>query len=388
MAKPAGPRCNLRCAYCYYLGKEAVLPRAPGRLPVDLLERFITQRLDASTEPVVHFEWHGGEPTLLGVDYFRAIVRIQRTHLPPGRKVSNGLQTNGTLIDGAWAKFLAEEGFSVGLSLDGPAEMHDAFRRTSDGGGTHAAVERAWSLLKDRRVFVNLLCVLHARNAADPDRLFDYFRGLGATHLQFLPLVEQTAGGGGAAGGGAGGGRAAEPPAHDASPRVIGAFLCRVFDRWIGEAVGRMVIQNIDEALRPLYGLPHALCVYRETCGEVAVLERDGGFYACDHFVDADHLVGNLKERGLADLAADTRLVRFGDAKRDTLPRACRECDVLSMCNGGCPKDRAPAAPGETGGINRLCPAYKGFFSHARPELTRLAAHMRAGGRLRDFAPL
>jgi uncharacterized protein len=399
MAKPAGPRCNMRCAYCYYLGKEAVLPKGPGRLPIDLLERYIAQKLQAATGPVVHFEWHGGEPTLLGVDYFRAIVRMQRAHLPAGRRVSNGLQTNGTLIDGAWAGFLAAEGFSVGLSLDGPAEMHDAFRRTPDGAATHARVERAYARLKEKSVFVNLLCVLHARNAAEPDRLFDYFRGLGATHLQFLPLVQggpfvgavaarmprdaeyRSNGGGSLA-------LAGTVRTVAAGPHTVGEFLCRVFDRWIAEAVGRMVIQNIDEALRPVYGLPHALCVHRETCGEIAVLERDASFYACDHFVDPEHLIGNLRERSLGELAADPRMVEFGNVKRDSLPRACRECAILSMCNGGCPKDRAPAAPGEPGGLNRLCPAYKRFFPHALPELTRLAAHMHAGRRLRDFTPL
>ena len=372
MAKPAGPRCNMRCAYCYYLGKEAVLPRGPGRLPTDMLERFIEQRLQDSSGPVVHFEWHGGEPTLLGLDYFRSMVRMQRAHLPTGRKVSNGLQTNGYLMDGAWASFLAREGFSVGLSLDGPADLHDAFRRSADGGATHSRVERAYTLLKERGVFVNLLCVLHSRNAAEPDMVYDYFRGLGATHLQFLPLDAGNARVGHAA----------------AEPETIGDFLCRVFDRWINEGAGRIVIQNIDEALRPIYGLPHALCVYRETCGEVAVLERDGGFYACDHYVDADHLIGNLRERSLGDMAADPRMIEFGNAKRDTLPRVCRECGVLSWCNGGCPKDRAPAASGEAGGVNRLCPAYKKFFGHSRPELTRLAAHMRSGRPLMDFKPL
>jgi uncharacterized protein len=372
MAKPAGPRCNLRCAYCYYVGKETVLPKAPGHLPTDLLERFIEQRLQASTGPVVHFEWHGGEPTLLGVDYFRSVVRMQRAHLPAGKSVSNGLQTNGTLIDGAWAGFLAAKGFSVGLSLDGPAEMHDALRKTADGGATHTRAERSYALLRERGVSISVLCVLHALNAPRPDQVFDYFRGLGVGHLQFLPLAAGNPHVGAAA----------------APPEAVGTFLCRVFDRWIAEAPGRMVIQNIDEALRPLYGLPHALCVHRETCGEVAVLERDGGFYACDHFVDSDHLVGNLRDRDLGDMAEDPRLVQFGRAKRDTLPRACRECDVLSMCNGGCVKDRAPAGPGENGGLNRLCPAYRMFFSHCRPELTRLAAHMHAGRRLTDFAPL
>jgi len=370
MAKPAGPRCNMRCAYCYYLGKEATLPRGPGRLPMDMLERYIEQRLQASSGPVVHFEWHGGEPTLLGLDYFRSIVRMQRAHVPPGREVSNGLQTNGYLLDGAWAGFLAREGFSVGLSLDGPAELHDAFRRSADGGPTHARVERAFAHLKERGVFVNLLCVLHARNSGEPDMVYDYFRGLGATHFQFLPLVAGNTG------------------STAAEPVTVGEFLCRIFDRWISEGAGRVVIQNIDEALRPIYGLPHALCVHRETCGEVAVLERDGGFYACDHFVDADHLIGNLSERSLADMAADPRMIAFGNAKRDTLPRECRECDLLSWCNGGCPKDRDPAAPGEAGGVNRLCPAYKRFFGHSRPELTRLAAHMRSGRPLREFRPL
>ena len=223
----------------------------------------------------------------------------------PGGAVSNGLQTNGLLLDGAWAGFLAKEGFSVGLSMDGPAELHDAFRRSADGGATHARVEQACRLLRKRGVFVNCLCVLHARNTPQPDVVYDYFRGLGATHIQFLPFVAAHDGVGFAA----------------AEPRAIGEFLCRVFDRWIAEDVGRIVIQNIDEALRPIYGLPHALCVHRETCGEVAVLERDGGFYACDHFVDADHLIGNLRETPLDDLANDARMVAFGNAKRDTLPR-------------------------------------------------------------------
>jgi uncharacterized protein len=370
MAKPAGPRCNLRCVYCYYIGKEASLPRGPGRLPLDVLERYIDQRFRASRGPVVHFEWHGGEPTLAGLEYFRAIVRMQRAHLPPGRTVSNGLQTNGCILNGAWADFLAKERFSVGLSLDGPADLHDAFRRSADGAATHSRVVHAHALLRERGVFVNVLCVLHARNAAQPDRVYDFFRDLGATHLQFLPLVEGSVGAGSIA----------------AQPEAVGEFLCRVFDRWIGEDVGRWVIQDIDEALRPAHGLPHALCVHRETCGDVAVLERDGGFYACDHFVDADHLIGNLHERTLADLAADPRMIAFGDAKRDTLPGTCRACDVLAWCNGGCPKDRAPADEGEPVGVNRLCAAYRMFFRHCRPELDRLAAHLRAGRPLREFS--
>jgi uncharacterized protein len=365
MAKPAGPGCNMRCGYCYYLRKSALFPPGAWRMSEGLLERFVLQRLRASPGPTTHFEWHGGEPSLLGLDYFRFVVRVQKDNCPPGRTVTNGIQTNGLLMDNAWARFLREERFSVGLSLDGPADLHDAFRITAKGEATHAKVTAAFQLLRQWGVFCNILCVLHARNAAEPDRVYDFFRGIGVTHLQFLPLV--------------GAGAAA------ASAEAFGAFLCRVFDTWIRLDVGRIVIQTFDEALRPIYGIPHALCIHRETCGDVAVLEHDGGFYACDHFVDSGHLIGNLKEQTLSDLVADPRLGRFGEAKRDTLPRICRKCDVLSSCNGGCPKDRTAAGPGGEPGLNALCPAYKKFFRHSRPGLFRLAAHMKEGRSLRSF---
>ncbi len=372
MAKPAGPGCNMRCAYCYYLGKSALFPQGHWRMPEDLLERYIVQRLESSVGPITHFEWHGGEPTLLGLDYFRMIVRMQKAHRPAGRRVSNGIQTNGLLLDEAWARFLGEESFSVGLSMDGPADIHDAFRRTAGNGATHAQVTNAFRLLRRHGVFCNALCVLHSGNAAEPDRVYRFFRDLGVKYLQFLPLVIPAEGGG--------------VSAPTASPEAIGAFLCRVFDMWLQSDVGRIVVQTFDEALRPVYGIPHALCIHRETCGDVAVLEHDGGFYACDHFVDADHLIGNLKELTLPDMMADPRMRRFGQAKRDALPRMCRECDVLSSCNGGCPKDRIAATPEGEAGLSYLCPAYRGFFRHSRPGLARLAQHMKLGRSLRSFA--
>jgi uncharacterized protein len=246
MTKPAGARCNLRCAYCYYLDKESLYPDMPWSMPEDLLEMYIRQRLEASPGPNTHFEWHGGEPTLLGVGYFRSIVRLQRDSLPPGRTVTNGLQTNGLLLDNEWARFLSDHGFSVGLSLDGPAGLHDGFRKTADGGSTHARVLEAFGL-KRHGVFCNVLCVLHAHTEAQPDTVYDFFRALGVTHLQFLPLV-------------------GDPGAATVGPDAMGAFLCRIFDIWIHENVGRIVIQGFDEALRPIYGIPHALCVHRETC--------------------------------------------------------------------------------------------------------------------------
>ncbi len=375
MAKPAGPGCNMRCGYCYYLGKAALFPPGPWRMPEDLLERFIAQRLEASPGPTTHFEWHGGEPTILGLDYFRHIVRLQNAHRPSGRRVSNGIQTNGLLLDEAWAKFLKEEGFSVGLSLDGPADLHDVFRRTAAagaGGNTHARVAAAFQLLKRHGVFCNVLCVLHAENAAEPDRVYDFFRALGVKYLQFLPLVVPTPRGG--------------VSAPTASPGAIGAFLCRIFDRWLQNDVGRVVIQAFDEALRPIYGVPHALCIHRETCGDVAVLEHDGGLYMCDHYVDADHFLGNLRERPLSEMVADPAMRRFGRARRDALSSVCRECDVLASCNGGCPKDRIAVAPDGEAGLSYLCPAYRMFFRHSRPGLERLARHMKLGKSLRSFA--
>jgi uncharacterized protein len=365
MAKPAGPRCNLRCGYCYYLAKESLFPAGPQRMTAELMERYIRGRLEASPGPVTHFEWHGGEPTLMGVDFFAEVVRVQRALRPPGRKITNGLQTNGVLIDEAWADFLSRHGFTVGLSLDGPAGVHDLFRTSADGEGTHARAVQAFRRLSRRGVPCNVLCVLHAGNAGEPDLVYGFFNDLGVRYLQFLPLVWPS-------------GKAGAEKA--ASADAIGSFLCRVFDLWISNDVGRIVVQSFDEALRPLFGVPHSLCIHRETCGDVAVLEHDGSFYACDHFVDKDHCLGTLGDRSLADLAADPRLLAFGDAKRESLPPACRsECDVLQFCNGGCPKDRT------IDGLNALCAGYKAFFRHVQPDLSRLVAHMKAGKALRSF---
>ena len=365
LAKPAGPRCNLRCDYCYYLAKDAQFADGgPRRMADDLLERHIRERLAAPGGPVVRFDWHGGEPTLLGLDYFQRIVALQQAHCPPGRTVANGLQTNGTLLDPAWARFLRAEGFSVGLSLDGPAAGHDGWRRHGDGRASHAEAVRGLRLLQRHGVPCDVTCVLHAGNTADPLETYAFFRDLGVASLQFLPLV-------------------AAGPATP-GPEAVGRFLCRVFDQWIRHDLGRIVIQLFDEALRPALGLEHALCLFRETCGEVLVLEHDGGVYACDHFVDPAHRLGSLRDRPLAELAASPAQRAFGEAKRSTLPGACLACDVLAWCHGGCPKDRI--VPDRRGQLqNALCPAYQRFFRHARPVLARLAAHWRAGRPLSAF---
>ncbi len=374
MAKVVGARCNLRCSYCYYLDKTDSFPAAPPLMSEALLERYIRDRLDsAAAGSAIHFEWHGGEPTLAGLDFFKTIVALQKKYARPGLAITNGLQTNGLLIDPDWAAFLGEARFSIGLSIDGPARLHDAVRKTAAGGPSHEAAVRAFTLLRERRVFVNVLCVLSAANTGEPDAVYDFFRGLGVTYLQFLPLVSQL-----------GDGSVSDlTPA----PEAVGEFLARVFDRWIAEDVGRIVVQAFDEALRPLAGVAHSLCVHRPVCGDALVLERDGSVFSCDHYVNDAHRLGNLSEGPLGALAGLPRQAAFGAAKRDALASACRACDVLEFCNGGCPKDRIVEQP-DGGKLNYLCPSYRKFFRHCRPELERLAVHMKAGRKLRDFRPL
>ena len=355
-AKPIGALCNLECAYCYYLlSQPPNSSGAPPRMPERLLEEYIVQHVEAAPGRLVSFSWHGGEPTLLGLDYFRTIVALQEKHRPPGGRVVNGIQTNGLLIDEQWCRFLAETSFSVGLSLDGPADLHDCYRVARGGQPTHRQVVRAFRLLRRHRVNCDLLCVVHAKNVGHPAAVYRFFRDLGATSIGLLPLVERDA---------------AEPggvSARSVPPEAYGRFLCQVFDEWQREDAGRIVVQLFDEASRAARGLEPTLCVFRQTCGDVPVVEHDGGFYSCDHFVNQAHRVGNIRQTRLADLIDSPQQRAFGQAKLDSLPRECRVCEVRAMCNGGCPKDRFARTSDGEGGLNYLCPGLKMFFSHSLP---------------------
>ncbi len=375
MAKPAGPECNLKCAYCYYVGKESLFAQGhPRRMPDDLLEKYIAERLQSSPGPVTGFEWHGGEPTLLGLDFFRRVVQFQRKHSSGGRRFVNGLQTNGTLIDEAWAAFFAEEKFSIGLSLDGPADVHDVFRRTKGNEPTHGRVVRAFRLLRRYNVRCDILCVVHSANVEYPLEVYRHFKEIGARYIQFLPLVEPVPG------------SARGVSDRTARPESIGRFLITVFDEWIRTDLGRTVVQIFDEAFRHACKLPHALCIFCETCGKVPVLEHDGRLFCCDHYVEPDHCLGNLYHNTLSELTAGSSLIEFGLRKRDSLPECCTRCDIAGWCNGGCPKDRIAAGPQGEKGLNYLCPAFKGFFTHSRPIIERLALHWQAGRPLEEFS--
>jgi uncharacterized protein len=366
--KPAGSICNLDCRYCYYLEKEHLYPDVESfRMSDEVLEDYVVQHIEASSRGVIRFSWHGGEPTTLGVDYFRRIVELQRKHAPPGKRIFNALVTNGTLLDEGWCRFLAAEEFAVGLSLDGPGELHDGYRVTKGGKPTHKRVMRAFRLLKRHGVPCDVLCVVHDRNVGHAQRVYRFFKDIGATYVGFLPLVERRAD------------LASGIGEHTVPAEAFGSFLCTIFDEWVRFDIGRIMIQVFDEAARSVRGLEHSLCIFRETCGDVPVLEHNGDLYCCDHFVDREHLLGNIREARLAGLLGSQAQARFGRDKRDSLPDYCLQCDVRAMCNGGCPKDRFIATPDGEEGLNYLCAGYKKFFAHSRPIFEGLVPLWKAG---------
>lgn len=362
-AKPAGAACNLGCRYCYYLKKKDLYPEGHSlRMPENILERYIVQHIDAFPGEVIHFSWHGGEPTLLGLDYFQQIVALQRKHRPPDRRITNGIQTNGTLLDDRWCRFLAAEGFAVGISLDGPPEMHDCYRVTKTQHPTHAQAMRGYRLLQKHRIPHDILCVVNSHNVQYPGEVYGFFKQIGARYIAFLPLVEP------------------QPEMPEGVSRrtvpadAFGYFLCTIFDEWINRDIGRIQVQIIEEATRAAFGQAHSLCIFRKICGDVPVIEHNGDFFACDHFVDPEHRLGNIQQSPLVALLESPAQKAFGQVKWDTLPRYCRQCAVLDMCNGGCPKNRILQTPDGESGLNYLCEGYKRFFTHCRPFVEQLAA--------------
>lgn len=360
MVKPIAAACNLDCSYCYYLEKKDLYPDSRTfRMADDLLETYIAQHIEACPTEMIYFSWHGGEATLLGLDYFKRVVELQKKYKPAGRSIRNGIQTNGTLLDADWCRFLAVENFSVGLSLDGPKELHDPYRFTKGGKATHKDVVAAFELLRKFQVQTDVLCVVHKLNVRQPTAVYRFFKELGVEYLQFLPIVMR---------------RGDAVSAESVPAADYGNFLCTIFREWIRHDIGRIGVQNFDEAARPFLGMPHALCINRETCGDVVVVEHNGDFYSCDHFVDERHRLGNIRDTPLVELLGRPEQRAFGEKKRDTLPRYCRECEVLSQCNGGCPKDRFIRTPDGEEGLNYLCAGLRQFYNHSLPYLERMGA--------------
>jgi len=364
--KPIGSICNLDCHYCYYLEKEHLYPKGKSfRMPYETLEEYIVQHIEAYPETVIRFSWHGGEPTVLGLDYFRKIVALQRKHKPTDQHIVNGIQTNGTLLDEDWCRFLATEGFAVGLSLDGTREMHDRYRVTKDQKPTYEQTMRGYKLLQKHRVYTDVLCVVNAHNVQFPLQVYRFFKQINAQYITFLPMVEQQP-------------NARGGVSHISVPaEAWGAFLCTIFDEWREQDIGRLKVQIFEEAARTAFDQEHSLCIFRPTCGDIPVVEHNGDFYSCDHFVDVEHRLGNIKETPLVELLESPTQIAFGRAKLETLPRYCRECEVRAMCNGGCPKNRFLETPDGEPGLNYLCAGYKRFFTHCQPFVSEVAALWR-----------
>ncbi|MCC6531663.1 MAG: anaerobic sulfatase maturase [Burkholderiales bacterium] len=393
MAKPIGPICNLACEYCYYLDKKRQFPRRQRfRMRDDVLERFVREYIESQAGPEVSFAWQGGEPTLLGLPFFERVIELQQRYA--GRKrISNALQTNGTRLDDDWCRFLHRHRFLVGISLDGPRELHDTYRYDQRGRGSWDRVMAGLALLKRHRVEHNILTVVQRRNAAHPLAVYRFLRDSGARFMQFIPLVERLVPP-------SHGARStlAPPPGPDASqdgvvagtqtaalaPQSVsaeqwGAFLCTIFDEWVRRDVGRVFVQQFDTALNQWLGLGSTLCVFAETCGRALVIEHDGGVYACDHYVYPRWRLGNIADASLAHLVELPEQRRFGEAKRATLPRRCLECTVRFACGGDCPRHRFVAPADGDHPLSYLCAGYRRFFRHIDAPMKRMAELVRSG---------
>lgn len=372
MVKPGGAICNLDCTYCYFLSKEMLYPGSRFRMADELLERYTAQYIAAQRAPEVTFAWQGGEPTLLGLGFFRRALELQEKYRRPGMRVQNTFQTNGVLLNDDWCAFFKEHDVLVGLSLDGPERLHDVYRVNKGGKGTFREVMRGLGYLQKHGVAFNILTTLHAANAPYPEEVYTFLRDeVGAQFMQFIPIVERDNASGFQEGEAVTG--------RSVTAEGYGRFMTRVFDLWVRRDVGRVYVQLFDVALAAWTGLPAGLCVFEKTCGGALALEHNGDVYSCDHYVEPAHRLGNLLELPLAVMVGSEQQRAFGQAKADTLPGYCKRCEVRFVCNGGCPKDRIRRAPDGEAGLNYLCAGYRAFFNHIAPAVQFMARELRAG---------
>lgn len=394
MAKPTGAICNLDCEYCYFLSKEMLYPGSRFRMAAELQETYIRQLLAAHARvPEVVVAWQGGEPTMMGLDFFRRSVELERACARPGQRVLNTIQTNGTLLDDEWGAFLRENDFLVGISIDGPRHLHDAYRVDKGGKPTYDRVIRGLDVLKRHDVDWNVLTTIHAANEEHGRLVYTFLRDeLGATYIQFIPIVERVTEDELPVAESGWGGRARHArgrplytqhgnlaTARSVGPAAYGRFLIDVFEEWVRRDIGTVYVQMFDTALANFHGEPGGMCVHAETCGLQLALEHTGDLYSCDHYVEPGYLLGNISEHALLELIVLPQQKAFGEAKRSALPRYCLECEVRVACNGGCPKDRFATAPDGEPGLHYLCPGYKNFFGHISEPMRAMSGLLRAG---------
>lgn len=353
--KPVGDSCNLNCSYCYY-HTDALIKIEGKRIINDdsFLEEYIRHHIEATTDDTVFFSWHGGEPILAGIEFYSKALDFQKKHLPAGKKLMNGIQTNGTMLNEDWCRFLKSAGFIVGISIDGPEHLHNCFRQTKNGSSTFESVISGFRLLQKHQISTEVLCVVSAGNEKYPLEVYRFFKALGARFITFLPLVERI-------------GNSNSVSKRSVGSEAFGHFMMTVFDEWVQKDIGSVQVQLFEEALRSAFDNEHTLCIFKPNCGGVPVIESNGDFYSCDHFVNEENYVGNIREQSVADLLDSEKQLAFGREKSESLPEYCKKCEVLTQCNGECPKNRFVVSPDGEEGLNYLCAGYRKFFNHCRP---------------------
>lgn len=351
LVKPVGPLCNLHCTYCYYMDTEKLYTQRHGLMAPELVEQTIRETLEANQVPEVSFTWHGGEPLLAGMDFYRQVLGWQRKYNTKKQKISNAIQTNGTLLDDAWCQFFTRNGFLVGLSLDGPRDYHDTYRRNAAGQPSFDRVMRGLKLLKKHGTEFNTLSVVNNITSQHGAEIYNYFKSLGVQFMQFLPSVDQVDG---------------HPAPWSVTAAAYGQFLIDIFDQWVVQDVGSVFVQLFDMTLAAWYGVDPPLCAYSETCGRAPAIERNGDVYSCDHFVRPACKLGNLREASLETLLNNPQQFQFGVDKRNTLSRECMACRWYFACRGECPKHRRLPTPDGAFKFD-LCEGIKQYYQHVEP---------------------
>ncbi len=389
LTKPTGAICNLDCKYCFFLSKEELYPGSPFRMAEDTLEIYISQLIESQTAPEVTIAWQGGEPTLMGLEFFQHTIELVEKYRRPGMDVQHTIQTNGTKLDEDWCQFFRENKFLVGLSLDGPKQMHDAYRVDKGGAGTFDRVMQAARLMQQENVDFNILCTVNAANAGSPLEVYRFFRDQVKTqYIQFIPIVERaTSETLEIANQGWGTTSKHQRPLYIqegglVTERTVGSqlwgdFLVAIFDEWVRRDVGKVFVQMFDAALASWVGAPAAMCIFSETCGNALALEHNGDLYSCDHFVEPKYFLGNIKQEHMLDMVASEQQQKFGMDKRDSLPKYCLECEVRFACHGECPRNRFILTPDGEPGLNYLCAGYKSFFNHIDRPMRIMAQLLR-----------
>ena len=368
MLKPAGAHCNLACKYCYYLEKNNLYQNTPRHLMSDeMLEQFTREYIEAQTMPQVLFTWHGGEPLMRSIDFYKKALALQKKYAH-GKQIDNVIQTNGTLLTDEWCEFFAQNHWLVGISIDGPQEYHDHYRVTPAGKPSWEKVMQGISLLKKHRVEWNAMAVVNAYNAEHPLEFYHFFRNNGCQYLQFTPIVERlTEHEDGRTLASLADDR--EIPLAEASvtPQQWGNFLCTIFDDWVRHDVGKTFVEIFDCTLANWMGVQPGICAYSKECGHAGVMEHNGDVYSCDHFVFPEYKLGNIREQSLIDMLYGEKQQAFSRLKHTSLPRQCKECDMEFACHGECPKNRFEKDKYGEPGLNYLCQGYYQYYSHVAP---------------------